>query len=70
MRIAGERSLVADLAQEVAHAVMVLEVPRRQVRWQPLELERPGGRARRERSCEDRPEHSGIALGSDPQPII
>ena len=33
MRIAAEQSLMVELAQKVAHARMVLEIPGRQVRW-------------------------------------
>ena len=33
VRIAAQRSLVAELAQKVAHAGMVLHILRRQVRW-------------------------------------
>ena len=32
MRITAKRALMADLAEEVAHVEMVLEIPRRQVR--------------------------------------
>ena len=32
---------MANLAQEIAHAGMVLQIPRCQVRWQPLDLEGP-----------------------------
>ena len=38
VRIAAQRSLVADLAQEVAHAGMVLQIPGCQLGWQPLDL--------------------------------
>ena len=40
--IAAQCSLMAELAEEVAHAGMVLQVPGCQVRWQPLDLEGPG----------------------------
>ena len=33
MRISAERSLMAELAQKIAHASMVLQIPGRQVRW-------------------------------------
>ena len=33
MRISAERSLMAELTQEVARAGMVLKIPRCQVRW-------------------------------------
>jgi hypothetical protein len=32
---------MADLAQEVAQVDMILQIPRRQVRWQPLDLAGP-----------------------------
>ena len=70
VRIAAQRSLVADLTQEVTHAGMVLQIPRCQVRWQPLDLERPGGRARRERPLQNRPERGGIVLRLHPQPVV
>src|SRR5262249_38618133 len=41
-RAASWRSLMTDLAQEVAHAGVVLQIPRGQVRWQPLDLKRSG----------------------------
>jgi hypothetical protein len=68
--IATERSLVANLAQELTHTGMVLQIPRRQVRWQPLDLECPGRGARRKRPLEHRPEHGGIALDPDPYPVV
>jgi hypothetical protein len=43
MCIAADRSLMAKLAQEVAHAGMVFQIPGRQVWWQPLDLEGLGG---------------------------
>ena len=33
MSIAAQWSQMADLAQEVAHAGMIFQIPRRQVRW-------------------------------------
>ena len=33
MRIAAQWSQMADLAQEIAHAGMIFQIPRRQVRW-------------------------------------
>ena len=61
---------MADLTQEVTHAGMVLQIPRCQVRWQPLDLERPGGRARCERPLQNRPERGGIVLRLHPQPVV
>jgi hypothetical protein len=40
---------MAKLAQEVTDAQMAFQIPRCEVWWQPLDLERPGCRARRER---------------------
>jgi hypothetical protein len=48
VHIAEERSLMTKFTQEIAHAGMILEIPRRQVRWQPLDLYGPRRRARRE----------------------
>jgi len=49
---------------------MVLQIPGRQVWWQQLDLEAPGRGARHERPLQNRPEHGGIALRPDPQPVI
>ena len=70
MHIAAERSLMAKLAQKLPHAGMVLQIPGRQVRWQPLDLERPRGRACRERSLQNEPKRGGITLCSHPQPVV
>ena len=37
---------------------------------QPLDLERPGRGARRERPLQDGPKDGGIALRPDPQPVV
>ena len=34
---------MADLAQKIAHSGMILEIPGRQVAWQPLDLGAPRG---------------------------
>ena|SRR6516225_4983027 len=70
MRISAERSLMAELAQEIAHYGMVIQFPQRQVRWQPLDLKRPRRRARRERPFEHRPERGGIALRPHAEPVV
>ena len=57
VRIAAERSLMAELAQKLSHAGMVLKIPWRQVRCQPLDLERPRGGARRKRLLQNGLEH-------------
>ena len=57
---------MAKLAQELAHADMVLEIPRRQVRWQPLDLEGPGRGAHSERPFQNGAELGRIALCPDP----
>jgi hypothetical protein len=41
VRIAAERSMMANLAQKVAHTGIVLHIPGCQVQWQPLDLEGP-----------------------------
>ncbi len=70
MRITADCSLMANLAQKVAHTRMVFEIPGREVRWQPLNLERPRCRAHRKRPLQNGPEGSGIALRPHPQPVI
>jgi hypothetical protein len=70
VRIAAQRCLMAELAQEVAYAAMVLQIPGRQVRWQPLDLKSPGRGGRRQRLLQYRPKHGGIAFCSDPQPVV
>jgi len=38
MRIAVERSLMPEFTQKVAHAGIILQIPRRQVRGELLDL--------------------------------
>jgi len=61
---------VANLAQEFPHTGMVLQIPGRQVWWQPLDLESPGGRAHRKRPLQNAPKHGGIALRPYPHPVV
>src|SRR6516164_8562706 len=47
--IAAQRSLMTEFAREITHTIIVLEIPGRQVRWQPVDLEGARCRARLER---------------------
>jgi hypothetical protein len=62
VRITTKQALMAELAREITHAGSVVQIPGGQVRWQPLDLERPGGRARRKRPLEDRPKRGRISV--------
>ena len=70
VRIATERPLMAELAQEVTQSRMILQIPRRQVRWQPLDLEGPRCRAGLEHPLQSGSKRSGIALCPQPQPVV
>ena len=70
VRIATERPLMAELAQEVTQSRMILQIPRRQVRWQPLDLEGPRCRALLERPLQHGLKRGGISLRPYPQPVI
>ena len=70
VRIATERSVMTEFAQEIAYAGMVLQIPGRQVRWQPLDLKGPGGWTCCERLLQQRSKRGGIALCPHPQPVV
>ena len=70
MHIAAEGPLMAEFAQKVAYTGMVLQIPRRQVGWQPLNLEGPGSGTRRERPLQDEPKRGGIPLCPSTHPVV
>jgi hypothetical protein len=54
-----------------SHACMVLEIPRRQARWQPLDMGRAQGVGLvAKRPLQHRPELAGVTLRAHPQPVV
>jgi hypothetical protein len=70
VHIAAKRSLMTKFTQKIAHAGMVLQIPGRQVRWQPPDLEDPRCRTRLERPLQYGSKQRGIALCPQPQPVV
>ena len=70
VRVAADRSLMADLTQEITHAGMILQIPQRQIRWKLLDMQGPGSNACREGQLQDRPKRGRVALRSHPQQVV